>query len=141
MHTADLASHSSPLLQGMLRRVEEVFDCWFESGSMPYAQQHYPFENKDVFENGFPADFVAEGLDQTRGWVWRKRGRGVCVRGGRRWGGRLKGKVGGREEVRAIGECQVWGCEEGQSGRRAWPVLRACAEGLCCGVVFPSSSA
>uniref|UniRef100_A0A7R9VFZ8 isoleucine--tRNA ligase n=1 Tax=Chlamydomonas euryale TaxID=1486919 RepID=A0A7R9VFZ8_9CHLO len=56
--------------KGMLRRVEEVFDCWFESGSMPYAQQHYPFENKDVFENGFPADFVAEGLDQTRGWFY-----------------------------------------------------------------------
>ncbi len=44
-----------------------MFDCWFESGSMPYAQQHYPFENKDTFEQNFPADFVAEGLDQTRG--------------------------------------------------------------------------
>jgi len=41
--------------------VDEVFDCWFESGSMPYAQMHYPFENKDRFENGFPADFIAEG--------------------------------------------------------------------------------
>mmetsp|Transcript_17003 Transcript_17003/g.39032 ORF Transcript_17003/g.39032 Transcript_17003/m.39032 type:complete len:1175 (+) Transcript_17003:190-3714(+) len=53
-----------------LRRVDEVFDCWFESGSMPYAQKHYPFENKDAFENGFPADFIAEGLDQTRGWFY-----------------------------------------------------------------------
>jgi len=53
-----------------LKRVDEVFDCWFESGSMPYAQKHYPFENKDSFENGFPADFIAEGLDQTRGWFY-----------------------------------------------------------------------
>ena len=56
--------------RGVLRRVPEVFDCWFESGSMPYAQLHYPFENKEVFENGFPADFIAEGLDQTRGWFY-----------------------------------------------------------------------
>jgi isoleucyl-tRNA synthetase len=54
----------------MLRRVDEVFDCWFESGSMPYAQSHYPFENKDEWEKGFPADFIAEGLDQTRGWFY-----------------------------------------------------------------------
>lgn len=53
-----------------LRRVEEVFDCWFESGSMPYAQQHYPFENAQKFESTFPADFCAEGLDQTRGWFY-----------------------------------------------------------------------
>jgi isoleucyl-tRNA synthetase len=52
------------------QRVEEVFDCWFESGSMPYAQQHYPFANKDKFDEGFPADFIAEGLDQTRGWFY-----------------------------------------------------------------------
>lgn len=56
--------------RGVLRRVEEVFDCWFESGSMPYAQQHYPFENTDKFENGFPADFISEGIDQTRGWFY-----------------------------------------------------------------------
>jgi len=56
--------------KGVLRRVEEVFDCWFESGSMPYASGHYPFENKDTFHNGFPADFIAEGLDQTRGWFY-----------------------------------------------------------------------
>lgn len=53
-----------------LKRIDEVFDCWFESGSMPYAQLHYPFENKDTFESGFPADFIAEGLDQTRGWFY-----------------------------------------------------------------------
>ncbi len=53
-----------------LRKVPDVFDCWFESGSMPYAQLHYPFENKEVFEKGFPADFIAEGLDQTRGWFY-----------------------------------------------------------------------
>lgn len=56
--------------KGLLRRVDEVFDCWFESGSMPYAQLHYPFENKERFENGFPADFIAEGIDQTRGWFY-----------------------------------------------------------------------
>lgn len=54
----------------VLRRVDEVFDCWFESGSMPYASKHYPFENKEKFEGGFPADFIAEGLDQTRGWFY-----------------------------------------------------------------------
>lgn len=46
----------------------QVFDCWFESGSMPYAYIHYPFENVELFENNFPGHFVAEGLDQTRGW-------------------------------------------------------------------------
>ncbi|PLB35079.1 isoleucine--tRNA ligase ILS1 [Aspergillus candidus] len=56
--------------KGELRRVSEVFDCWFESGSMPYASQHYPFENKEQFEKGFPGDFIAEGLDQTRGWFY-----------------------------------------------------------------------
>lgn len=55
---------------GTMRRIPEVFDCWFESGSMPYAQQHYPFENKAYFEKHFPADFVSEGLDQTRGWFY-----------------------------------------------------------------------
>uniref|UniRef100_A0A3P9I103 Isoleucine--tRNA ligase, cytoplasmic n=1 Tax=Oryzias latipes TaxID=8090 RepID=A0A3P9I103_ORYLA len=56
--------------KGVLRRVTEVFDCWFESGSMPYAQVHYPFENKKEFEESFPADFIAEGIDQTRGWFY-----------------------------------------------------------------------
>ena len=51
-------------------RVSQVLDCWFESGSMPFAQNHYPFENKEFVENNFPADFIAEGLDQTRGWFY-----------------------------------------------------------------------
>ncbi|KAM7488581.1 hypothetical protein LguiB_026065 [Lonicera macranthoides] len=55
---------------GVLKRVEDVFDCWFESGSMPYAYIHYPFENVELFENNFPGHFVAEGLDQTRGWFY-----------------------------------------------------------------------
>jgi isoleucyl-tRNA synthetase len=54
----------------LFRRITEVFDCWFESGSMPYAQQHYPFEGKEKFASSFPADFIAEGLDQTRGWFY-----------------------------------------------------------------------
>ena len=56
--------------KGELRRVEEVFDCWFESGSMPYASSHYPFENQEAFKASFPGDFIAEGLDQTRGWFY-----------------------------------------------------------------------
>lgn len=55
---------------GVYQRIEEVLDCWFESGSMPYAQLHYPFENQTMFERGFPAEFIAEGLDQTRGWFY-----------------------------------------------------------------------
>lgn len=54
----------------LMKRVDDVLDCWFESGSMPYAQVHYPFENKDRFEKNFPADFICEGLDQTRGWFY-----------------------------------------------------------------------
>ncbi|MFO7821668.1 MAG: isoleucine--tRNA ligase, partial [Lentisphaeria bacterium] len=53
-----------------LTRVSEVLDCWFESGSMPYAEHHYPFEDKEFVEGNFPADFIAEGLDQTRGWFY-----------------------------------------------------------------------
>ena len=53
-----------------MHRISEVLDCWFESGAMPYAQNHYPFENKEEFEKKFPADFIAEGLDQTRGWFY-----------------------------------------------------------------------
>ena len=52
------------------RRTPEVLDCWFESGSMPYGQNHYPFENREAFDASFPADFIAEGLDQTRGWFY-----------------------------------------------------------------------
>ncbi|VDL64293.1 unnamed protein product [Hymenolepis diminuta] len=60
----------SKMGKGDLKRVTEVFDCWFESGSMPYAQLHYPFENTERFSKSFPADFVAEGVDQTRGWFY-----------------------------------------------------------------------
>ncbi len=59
-----------PSGQSMMRRVPEVLDCWFESGSMPFAQVHYPFENKDWFEEHFPADFIVEYINQTRGWFY-----------------------------------------------------------------------
>ena len=53
-----------------MARVKEVIDCWFDSGSMPFAQHHYPFENKELFEQSFPADFISEAIDQTRGWFY-----------------------------------------------------------------------
>lgn len=53
-----------------MKRVPEVIDCWYDSGSMPFAQWHYPFENRDVFEENFPADFISEAIDQTRGWFY-----------------------------------------------------------------------
>ena len=55
---------------GTMKRVPEVIDCWFDSGAMPFAQHHYPFENKDLFEKQFPADFISEAVDQTRGWFY-----------------------------------------------------------------------
>eukprot|EP00049_Salpingoeca_infusionum_P007190 m.116932 g.116932 ORF g.116932 m.116932 type:complete len:1283 (-) comp13619_c0_seq1:6698-10546(-) len=65
--------------KGDLKRISQVFDCWFESGSMPYAQRHYPFEDKDNFERNFPADFIAEGIDQTRGWFYTLLVIGTCL--------------------------------------------------------------
>ena len=59
-----------PECGGEMKRVPEVIDCWFDSGSMPFAQWHYPFENKEIFEQQFPADFISEGVDQTRGWFY-----------------------------------------------------------------------
>ncbi len=59
-----------PSGRSLMRRVPEVLDCWFESGSMPYAQNHYPFEHKEWFENHFPADFIVEYVNQTRGWFY-----------------------------------------------------------------------
>ena len=59
-----------PTGKSMMKRVEDVFDCWFESGSMPYGQAHYPFENQENFENNFPADFIVEYSAQTRGWFY-----------------------------------------------------------------------
>ena len=67
--------------KGTLRRVEEVFDCWFESGSMPYASTHYPFENKAAFESSFPGDFIGEGIDQTRGWFYTLTVLGIHLKG------------------------------------------------------------
>jgi isoleucyl-tRNA synthetase len=69
-HVIDELKIPSPTGQGTLRRVPEVLDCWFESGSMPYAQKHYPFEGREQFEADFPADFISENLDQTRGWFY-----------------------------------------------------------------------
>ena len=59
-----------PECGGQMKRVPEVIDCWFDSGAMPFAQHHYPFENKDLFEQQFPADFISEAVDQTRGWFY-----------------------------------------------------------------------
>ncbi len=59
-----------PKCGGRMKRTPEVIDCWFDSGSMPFAQYHYPFENKDLFEETFPADFISEAVDQTRGWFY-----------------------------------------------------------------------
>jgi isoleucyl-tRNA synthetase len=72
LHRESIDSITIPSKQGKgtLKRIEEVFDCWFESGSMPYAQSHYPFANQEVFKKTFPADFVSEGIDQTRGWFY-----------------------------------------------------------------------
>ncbi|MFH1653012.1 MAG: isoleucine--tRNA ligase [Pseudomonadota bacterium] len=69
-HFVDKIEFDCKKCKGKMVRIPEVLDCWFESGSMPYAQEHYPFENKDIFEKQFPADFIAEGLDQTRGWFY-----------------------------------------------------------------------
>ena len=69
-HFVDDITIECPSCKKTMRRVSEVLDCWFESGAMPYAQNHYPFENREHFEHHFPADFIAEGLDQTRGWFY-----------------------------------------------------------------------
>ncbi len=69
-HYVDNLTWPSPDGKGTMRRIPDIFDCWFESGSMPYAQQHYPFENKENWDQLFPADFINEGLDQTRGWFY-----------------------------------------------------------------------
>ena len=66
----DAVTLRCPKCSGEMRRVPEVIDCWFDSGSMPFAQWHYPFENKEIFDSQFPADFISEGVDQTRGWFY-----------------------------------------------------------------------
>lgn len=59
-----------PKCNGLMERVKDVIDCWYDSGAMPFAQWHYPFENKELFEKNFPADFISEAIDQTRGWFY-----------------------------------------------------------------------
>ncbi len=69
-HVVDELEINAKSAAEMAKRIPDVLDCWFESGSMPYAQVHYPFENKKWFEKNFPAEFIAEGVDQTRGWFY-----------------------------------------------------------------------
>jgi isoleucyl-tRNA synthetase len=69
-HIVDELSFACAECGGRMKRIPEVLDCWFESGAMPYGQMHYPFENKEKFEATFPAQFIAEGQDQTRGWFY-----------------------------------------------------------------------
>ena len=69
-HFIDQLSLSCEKCGSPMKRIPEMLDCWFESGAMPYAQAHYPFQSKEDFEKNFPADFIAEGLDQTRGWFY-----------------------------------------------------------------------
>ncbi len=66
----DAVTFTCPKCGKVMRRVPEVIDCWFDSGAMPYAQHHYPFENKELFEQQFPAKFISEAVDQTRGWFY-----------------------------------------------------------------------
>ena len=66
----DEVTYACPDCGGQMHRVPEVIDCWFDSGAMPFAQHHYPFENKDLFEQQFPAQFISEAVDQTRGWFY-----------------------------------------------------------------------
>ena len=66
----DAVTIKCPECGGEMKRVPEVIDCWFDSGAMPFAQHHYPFENKELFESQFPADFISEAVDQTRGWFY-----------------------------------------------------------------------
>ena len=66
----DAVTIKCPDCGGEMKRVPEVIDCWFDSGAMPFAQWHYPFENQDIFKDNFPADFISEAVDQTRGWFY-----------------------------------------------------------------------
>ncbi len=66
----DAVELNCPNCSGKMKRVSEVIDCWFDSGAMPFAQWHYPFENKEIFESHFPADYISEAIDQTRGWFY-----------------------------------------------------------------------
>ena len=68
-----------PKCGGDMHREKEVIDCWYDSGSMPFAQWHYPFENKEQFERRFPADFISEAIDQTRGWFYTLLAISTCM--------------------------------------------------------------
>ncbi len=75
----DAVTMKCPHCNKEMHRVPEVIDCWFDSGSMPFAQHHYPFENKDLFEKQFPADFISEAVDQTRGWFYSLLAVSTCI--------------------------------------------------------------
>jgi len=79
----DLLTFPCPDCGQTMTRIPDVLDCWFESGSMPYAQQHYPFDNQEKFEANFPAQFIAEGVDQTRAWFYYTHVLGVALKGTR----------------------------------------------------------
>ena len=66
----DEITYSCPECGGKMSRVQDLIDVWFDSGSMPFAQWHYPFENQEKFESQFPADYICEAVDQTRGWFY-----------------------------------------------------------------------
>ena len=74
----DEVTFTCPECGGVMHRVPEVLDCWYDSGSMPFAQWHYPFENKEIFDEVYPADFISEAIDQTRGWFYSLRFRRFC---------------------------------------------------------------
>ena len=78
-HIVDELTYNCSSCSGIMKRVPDVLDTWFDSGSMPYAQMHYPFENKDTFEAGFPAEFIAEGVDQTRAWFYYLHALGTAI--------------------------------------------------------------
>ncbi len=77
----DRVTLDCPKCAGKMRRVSEVIDCWYDSGSMPFAQWHYPFENKEMFERNFPANFISEAIDQTRGWFYTLLAISTCLFG------------------------------------------------------------
>lgn len=82
-HFVDKITFPCPDCDGEMSRIEDVLDCWFESGSMPYGARHYPFEHSKDFDKQFPADFIAEGVDQTRGWFYTLHVLGVALKDSR----------------------------------------------------------
>jgi isoleucyl-tRNA synthetase len=94
------------------KRIPEVLDCWFESGSMPYGQMHYPFENKKKFESGFPAEFIAEGQDQTRGWFYTLHVLATALTMGK------KPSIPSKKSVPAFKNCIVNGIVLAEDGKK-----------------------